>query len=111
MDARPGGGYGERYNLRPIDGIFRRVPGGKMGIQGDNRVENEVGSFWTYEDEADKFAQGTYFEDRGDILVLSKDNNYVREGGFVKFTVALVPSVTDKQVSDTSVIDRALNAF
>jgi hypothetical protein len=111
MDARPGGGYGERYNFRQADGIFRRTPGGKMGIVSENRVENEVGSFWTYEDEAAKFVQGTYFEDDGDILVLMKDNNYVREGGYAKFTVALVPSVTDRQVSDTAVIDRALGAF
>ncbi len=111
LPAKAGGGFGDRRNLRQVDGIFRRVPGGKMGIMGENRTPNDVGSFWTYVDEEVKIGQGAYFEDAGELMILTKDNSYAREGGYAKYTAALVPGPTDKQVKNPDVIDKALNAI
>lgn len=112
MDALPGGGFGPRRYMHPhIEGIFRRVPGGKIGIMGENRERNDVATFWAYEDESKRITQGSYIEDNGDLFILTKDNNYVREGGFVRFDAALVPGPTDMQYGDRVVVQKALNGF
>ena len=111
MEAKTGGGYNARRNLREVDGIFRRVPGGKMGIAGENREPNEVGTFWIYDDDADRVRQGSFVEIDGDLLVLTKDNGYLREGGFTRFTAALVGGPNDQQVEDPVVVEKALNDY
>jgi hypothetical protein len=111
MQARPGGGYGPRTNKKPVDGIFRKVPGGKMGIMGENREPNEVATFWAYNDEAEKIDEGMYLEEKGRLYILTKSNDYGREGGFVEFVAAIAPGPTDKQFEDRSVIDRAKDGF
>jgi hypothetical protein len=111
MRAMAGGGYGLRHNDRPVDGIFRRVPGGAMGIMGDNREPNDVASFWVFADEAFKLEQGGFMEVDGTLYILTKDNNYDKEGGFLKFVASLVPGPTDKQTEDPTVITRAVDGF
>jgi hypothetical protein len=111
MPALPGGGYGDRYNHRSVTGAFRHVPGGAMGIMGGNREPNDVSSFWVFDDEAVKIGQGSYVEVDGILYVLTKDNGYANEGGFVKFMAGIVPGPTDKQTPDPSVIARAVNGF
>ena len=111
MAAKAGGGYEARRNLRTVDGIFRRVPGGKMGIAAENREPNDAATLWIYEDDAARVRQGSYTEIDGDLYIVSKDNGYIREGGFVRVTLLIVPGPTDEQVSDDTVVDRALNGF
>ena len=105
MKARAGGkGYGPRTNIRPVDGIFRRVPGGKLGIQADNRQSNAVASFWCFEEESSKIGQSAYLYMGGEgIYLMTKDNGYIAEAGYVKYLVAIVPGPTDLQVENPTV--------
>jgi len=111
MEATPGGGYGARHDKRVVEGIFRRVPGGKLSVVAENRQPNEVGSFWVYADEANRIYEGSYLEVGKEIFILTKDNDYLREGGYVRFVAAIVPGPTDQQRPDRSVIQKALHGY
>jgi hypothetical protein len=112
MEALPGGaGFTPRHGVKTVDGIFRRVPGGKMGIMGENRERNDAATLWVYDDMVDRIPQGSYIEELGELYILTKDNNHLREGGFVVFTASVVPGPTDLQVNDGTVIGRALHGY
>ena len=112
MKAIAGGGYGPRESIATVYGVLRFTPGGKMGIQGDNRQPNDVATFWCYADEEGKIRQGMFIEiEKKGIFILTKDNNYENEGGFIRFTVAVVPGPTDKQKPAPPVSRNALNDF
>lgn len=112
MHARAGGGYGVRMNIRSVVGVFRLTPAGKMGIEADNRQPNEIASFWCYPDDGERIRQGTYLDEgsRG-IFLITKDSNYVNEGGFIRFTAAAVPGPTDTQKAAPVVVSNAVNDF
>ena len=110
MKARAGGGYDTRMLRATVLGIFRKVPGGKMGIQAENREENSVGTLW-FIDEGQPVAQGMYLADGNDMYILQRDNGYTEEGGFREFQVGISPGITDRQVEDKTVIDGALSDF
>lgn len=111
MQGKPGGGFTERTNERLVSGILRFVPGGKFGIETGLRTKNQVASFWAYEDEEHVIGQTAYLEHGNDLFLLTKDNGYKREGGFVKYIAAIVPGVTDKQVPNPSVVGKALDGY
>ena len=112
MPPLSGGTYGPRERIAEVFGAFRFTPGGKMGVQGDNRQPNDVGTFWCYPDEEEKIRQGMYIEvEKKGIFVLTKDNNYKNEGGFLRYTVAVVPGPTDKQKPAPPVAQRAVNDY
>lgn len=112
MKALAGGTYGPRENVAKVFGAFRFTPGGKMGVQGDNRQPNEVATFWCYPDEENKIRQGMYI-DLGDegIFILTKDNKYASEGGFLRYTAAAVPGPTDTQRPAPPVAQNAVDDF
>ena len=112
MRALAGGGYGPRENIATVFGVLRFTPGGKMGIQADNRQPNDAATFWCYPDEEEKIRQGMYLEaGKKGIFILTKDNNYESEGGFIRYTVAAVPGPTDKQKPAPPVAQRAVNDY
>ena len=111
MKPKPGGGFGARYGQVQIDGIFRNVPGGKLGVQAENLEPNSINSFWCYAEDSGNVRQGSYMEVDGSLYKLTKDNSYRKESGFVKFTASIVPGPTDKQTPDPAVVDRARNGF
>lgn len=112
MKALPGGTYGPRESVNTVLGALRFTPGGKMGIQGENRQPNAVASFWCFPDEEEKIRQGMYIEvEKKGIFILTKDNGYESEGGFLRYTVALVPGPTDKQKPAPPVAQNATDDF
>jgi hypothetical protein len=111
MRPMAGGGFNDRYDEQTVEGIFRPVPGGKMGIMGGNREPNAVASLYVFADCSTLISQGMYLEEDGEIYVLTKDNGYKTEGGYVKFVASIVPGITDKQVQDATVVEKALNGF
>jgi hypothetical protein len=111
MEALPGGGYGARHDRRLVEGIFRPVPGGKLGIVGENRQPNQVGTFWVYDEEARKVNEGSFLQVRRKIYLLTKDNDYLREGGYVQFAAAIVPGPTDQQRPDNLAIEKAVDGY
>jgi hypothetical protein len=106
MKARTGGGYGPRYNKRMVSGVFQWIPGGKMGIEGENREPNEDATFWVRQEALEEklVRQGSYVEvfDEG-IFLFHHDDNFTREGAFVKCDLKLVAGLTDRQVRNTKV--------
>lgn len=110
MKARAGGGYDPKQLRATVVGIFRHVPGGKMGIQADNREANEVATLW-YIDEGQPIEQGMYLEVRNKMYILMKDSGYTEEGGHREFTLGFVPGPTSVQRSDPAVISGALDDF
>lgn len=105
------GGYGPRTNLRTVSGIFRKVPGGKLGIEADNRQPNSVASFWCFEDESVKVGQAAYTELPDGLYLMTKDNGYVVEAGYAKYIVAIVPGPTDRQVEDPVIREKFIDGF
>lgn len=106
MAAKTGGGYGPRTNKRTVSGVFQWIPGGKMGIEGENRQENEDATFWVSQDDAadKKVRQGSYVEvpDQG-VFLFHHDDNFAREGAFVKCDLKLAAGLTDRQVRNPHV--------
>ena len=112
MTARAGGGWNPRTGEVTVDGIFRRVPGGAMGIEGENRETNGVGSLYLFADDATSLpSQGIYMEVGGVLYILKKDNGYADEAGYVKFIANLVAGPTDMQTKDPAVVQKARNAL
>ena len=105
------GGYGPRTNPRTVSGIFRKVPGGKLGIEADNRQPNSVASFWCFEDEAVKVGQAAYMELPDGLYLMTKDNGYVVEAGYAKYTASIVPGPTDQQVEDPVIRGKFIDGF
>jgi len=112
MSAQAGAGYNSRTGHIKLYGIFRKVPGAKMSIMGDNRTPNGAGSLYAYAEEAVGVpSQGMYMEVDNVLYILTKDNNYSQEGGYVRFIANIVPGPTDKQARDTNVLTKARNAL
>lgn len=111
MKARVAGGYGPRTNPRTVSGVFRKVPGGKLGIEADNRQPNSVASFWCFEDESVKVGQAAYMELPDGIYLMTKDNGYIVEAGYTKYVASIVPGPTDQQVENTVIKDNFINGF
>jgi hypothetical protein len=106
MKAIPGKGYGPRINKRLVSGVFQWIPGGKMGIEGENRQANEDATFWVrQQDVADKkVRQGSYVEVEGEgIFLFHHDDNFTFEGAFVKCDLKLAAGLTDRQVRNPNV--------
>lgn len=104
-------GYGPRTNQRIVSGVFRKVPGGKMGVVSENRQPNAVGSFWCYEDDSSIIGQGAYIEVKGDIYILTKDNGYIDEAGFSKYIAGKVVGPDGRQKENKAVTEKFLNDF
>lgn len=112
MTAQAAGGFNKRTKIRTVYGVFRRVPGARMGIEADNRTPNSAASLYLYADEVEGVpAQGTYVEVGEEVFILKKDKNYADEGGYVKFDASLVPGPNGKQAPDTTVIAKAKSAI
>lgn len=105
------GGYESRTNERKVDGIFRKVPGGRLGIEADNRQKNAIGSFYTFEEEGATIGQGAYIDMPDGIYLMTKDNGYIAEAGYVKYLVGIVPGPTDEQVENPVVQEKFINGF
>jgi len=110
MRPKHGAGYGARYDERSITGYVSYIKGGKYGVAGDNRVENQNITLWVEaEDETDDqngkgvIQQGDYLEASGDLFIVNHDDGYVREGGFLVYTLQLVPAFTGRQKPDAGV--------
>jgi hypothetical protein len=105
MEPKVGAGYGPRHSLRTVVGYFSWIKGGKMGIEGDLRTENQSGTLWVRDDTEGKGAieQGDYVEEDGCLFVFNHDDGFSREGGFVVHNLQLVPAFTDKQQQDKGV--------
>jgi len=97
--------YGERYNERTVTAYFSYIRGGNMGIEGENRVENQNATMWI-EDESGGTGivkEGDYVEVEGSIFLFNHDDGFSREGSFLVYTLQLVTAFTDKQVRDEEV--------
>jgi hypothetical protein len=106
LPARIGAGYGERYDVRTVRGYLSRNIGGRMGVEGEIRVENDEATFFeedTSEDGQGNIRQGDYVEDGIDLFVFNHDDRFTREGGFLIHRLQLVPAFTGKQEPDQSV--------
>jgi hypothetical protein len=102
MRPKTGAGYGPRYDKRTVTGYFSWIKGGKLGVEGDLRTENQSGTLWLYDDTEGKgiVEQGDFVEEDGCLFVVNHDDGYSREGGFMVCHLQLVPAFTDKQRSD-----------
>jgi hypothetical protein len=105
MDANIGAGYGPRRNERTVIGYFSWIRGGKMEVEGDLRTESQNGTLWVMDDSGGKglVEQGDFIEEDGCLFVVNHDDSYSREGGFVVYTLQLVPAFTGKQSVDEEV--------
>jgi hypothetical protein len=106
MAARAGGGYGPRTHKRMVAGVFQWIPGGRMGIEGDNRQANEDATFWVGQSEAaeKQVRQGSYLEVPGEgVFLFHHDDNWTREGDFIKCDLKLAAGLTDQQVRNPKV--------
>jgi hypothetical protein len=105
MDPKLGAGYGPRYNERRVTGYFSWIKGGKMGIEGDLRTENQNATLWVLDDTDGRgiVEQGDYLEEDGCLFVVNHDDGFFREGGFQVCALQLVPAFTDRQQSDEGV--------
>jgi hypothetical protein len=105
MDPRPSAGYGPRYDERKVLGYFSWIKGGKLGIEGDLRTENQNATLWAHDDSEGRgiIEQGDFLEEDGCLFVVNHDDGYSREGGFVMCNLQLVPAFSDKQQSDGGV--------
>lgn len=112
MTAQAAAGYNSRTNIRTVYGIFRKVPGGTMAVQGENREPNGVASLYIFSDEEEGIpTQGAYLEVGSVLYILKKDNNYDAEGGYVKYLANIVPGPTYQQKKDTTVMAKAKDAL
>ena len=105
MRPNYGAGYGERFNERKVTGYLSWIKGGKYGVAGDARVENQNLTFWV-EDGTDSkgiIRQGDFIEVDGDLYIFNHDDGFSREGGFIVYTLQVVPAHTDKQLPNRGV--------
>jgi hypothetical protein len=105
MDPNLGAGYGPRRQERTVTGYFSWIKGGKMGVEGDLRTENQNATLWAL-DETDGrggVEQGDFLEKDGFLFVVNHDDGYAREGGFMVYSLQLAPAFTDRQRSDEGV--------
>jgi hypothetical protein len=105
MDPKIGGGYGPRRDERTVVGYFSWISGGRMEVEGDLRTESQNATLWVMDDSGGKglIEQGDFIENDGCLFVVNHDDSYSREGGFVVYTLQLVPAFTDKQRFDEGV--------
>jgi hypothetical protein len=101
MAPRIGGGYGPRVNKRSVVGYFSWIRGGNMGIEGENRTENQQATFWAvdYSGGKGQIRQGEYMEEDGELFVFKHDDGFSREGGFLVYNLQLVAGPTDREVT------------
>jgi hypothetical protein len=105
MEPRLGAGYGPRSDLRTVTGYFSWIKGGKMGIEGDLRTENQNATLWALDDTEGRgiVEQGDFMEKDGFLLVFNHDDGFSREGGFLVYSLQLAPAFTDRQKADEGV--------
>jgi hypothetical protein len=114
MRPRIGAGYGERYDIRTVTGYWSWRKSGKMGIEGDNRVQNHQAVFWARDDLATRqplIGQNDYVAKDGDVYLVIEDDEFIREGSFTKCTMQKVAAVTDQQQTNTQVDENIRNDY
>ena len=105
-------GYANRKPLCKRTGTFVKGAKSQMKIQGEARVTNETGVFYCYEfNPIELVAQGTYFEEDGQIFVFKDDQVFAKEAGFGAYGCQLVQGNTDKQVENTNVTARTVSDY
>jgi hypothetical protein len=105
MAPKLGAGYGPRSDERTVTGYFSWIKGGKMGIEGDLRTENQNATLWALDDTDGRgiVEQGDFMEKDGLLLVFNHDDGFAREGGFLVYSLQLAPAFTDRQKVDEGV--------
>ena len=112
MKPKTGGGYLNRVNLNVKTGAFIRGAKSYMSIQGEGRAANETGVFYCYENKTSELVrQGTYFEDEGQLFVITDDQTFAKEAGFGAYSCQLVQGPTDEQVENLNVEQRVITDF
>jgi hypothetical protein len=98
-----GKGFGPRTNVQEISAVMQKSPGGALAIEADLRQEGGKALIWIPEDDASKVSQGRYLLDGKDLYLFENDNNFLREGGFIRFGIKRVVGTTGQQKVDESV--------
>ena len=98
-----GRGFGPRFDVAKIYAVLQKAPGGSLSIEADLRQEGGRAGIWIPEEDAWKVKQGKYLADGNDLYIFEADNNFIREGGFVRYDIHRVVGTTDQQKVDESV--------
>lgn len=108
-----GGGYGERYGIREVEGYWSWRKQAKTGIEGDVNIPDHNATFWVKDS---IFRPGTGLVkvviEQNDFVEIDKemfrvvgDQNFSHEGGFYKCLMQRVQGPTDRQVTNPRVAD------
>jgi hypothetical protein len=106
MKPRTGGGYGERFNKRAVRAYLSWRKHREMGIEGGLAVRNDRAAFW---EQCDFFTgksvieEGDFVEVKNEVYKFVEGDDFAREGGFARWTLQFVPSVTDRQHTNQKV--------
>jgi hypothetical protein len=112
MEPKIGGGYEERVKLMKKTGAFVRGAKSSAAISGEARVTNEAGVFYCYElKPSERAGQGIYFEDEGQIFIISDDQTFAREGGFAAYGCQVVQGSTDRQIENPNIEARTIGDY
>lgn len=105
MKALSGGkGYGPRENVQAIEAVVQFSPGGELSIQADNRQDGGSALIWIDESDEGKVEQGTFIDLPGKgIFIFKKDDTFMNEGGFSRFSLVAVKGPTDQQKTNVRV--------
>ena len=107
-----GGGFGERYDVRKVDGYWSWRKQSKMDEEGGLRALNYQATFWVksfYLGKRVLVEQNDYVEIDGKIFIVIDDQDFSREGGFSKCLMQRLEGPTDRQVTNRRV-DGAITA-
>jgi len=106
MEPRVGGGFGERYDLRKVEGYWSWRKQSKMDEEGGLRTLNYQATFWVrsfYLGKRVLVEQNDYVEINGKMFVVIDDQDFTEEGGFSKCLMQKLAGLTDRQVTNRRV--------
>jgi len=106
MQPRTGGGYGERYDKREVEGYWSWRKQSKMDEEGDLRTPNHQATFWVrsyFKGKKVLIGQNDYVEVDNKIFVGIDDQPFTVEGGFIKCLMQRLAGLTDKQITNRRV--------
>ena len=114
LRPRIGGGYGERFNIRTVQGYWSWYRDRRMEIEGDLRVVNHEATFWAKDDAITRkrvIEQNDMVEKNGDMYRAILDADSSRTGGFTRCLMQKMGGVTDRQVTNRGVDEAVINDY
>jgi len=103
-------GYRERYDQREVEGYWSWRKLSKLGEQGDLRALNYAATFWVKRNLFTKDSpvrQNDCVEVDGEVFRAMDDQDFSREGSFIRVLMERFVGITDQQVANTRV-DRVI---